>query len=208
MFIQFFRRHTRAGTRRATLGIPFWCAAGALVVASTIAARAHDEGTSAGSSAGIWTAASMHGLSVMNGQGAAASTGGDKDEEELARVGEETTDQVCTPCHPWEEFVHLRRSVRDWDYMVTSMAARGARATDAQLTIVKKFLTRYYGVVAINTATAAELTAVLGLTPAEAAAVVKHRTAHGRFPNVAALAKVPGVDAAKLEADPEALRFE
>ena len=69
-------------------------------------------------------------------------------------------------------------------------------------------LTRYYGIVRVNAASAEELSAVLGLPPKVAAAVVEYRTAHGKFADIAALLKVEGVDKAKLEEQPEALRFD
>jgi competence ComEA-like helix-hairpin-helix protein len=87
------------------------------------------------------------------------------------------------------------------------MAARGAPGTEPELTLVKKYLTRYYGIVRVNSAPAEELSAVLGLPPKVAAAVVEYRTAHGRFVDIASLEKVEGVAKAKLEEQPEALRF-
>ena len=91
--------------------------------------------------------------------------------------------------------------------MVTEMAARGAVATDAQFATVRQYLTRYFGSVSVNTASAEELSAVLGLSPKDANAIVEHRKAHGKFADAAALARVPGIDRARIEAQPEALRF-
>jgi DNA uptake protein ComE-like DNA-binding protein len=49
---------------------------------------------------------------------------------------------------------------------------------------------------------------VLGLPPKVAAAVVEYRTANGKFADITALEKVAGIDKAKLEEQPEALRFD
>ena len=49
---------------------------------------------------------------------------------------------------------------------------------------------------------------MLGLPPKVAAAVVEYRTANGKFTDLAGLAKVDGVDKAKLEEQPEAIKFD
>jgi competence ComEA-like helix-hairpin-helix protein len=128
-------------------------------------------------------------------------------EEEFARVGEETIEKVCIMCHPWENIVRARRTVRQWEDVVTTMAGRGANGTEDQFATVKQYLTRYYGLVPVNTASAADLSAVLGLSSKDAEAIVAYRTAHGRFADIAALSKVEGVDKSKIEEQPEALLF-
>ena len=60
----------------------------------------------------------------------------------------------------------------------------------------------------VNTATPEELSSVLGLPAKVAAAVVDYRKEHGNFTDLAGLLKVDGVDKAKLEEQPEALRFD
>ena len=87
------------------------------------------------------------------------------------------------------------------------MAGRGAPGTAADFALVKKYLIRYYGLVRVNTATPEELSAVLGLPANVAHAVVEYRKAHGNFTDLASLEKVDGIDKAKLEEQPEALKF-
>ena len=128
-------------------------------------------------------------------------------DEELARVGHEVTETVCVECHEIEVVTALRRTPRDWNNMVTTMAQRGANGTDDQFATIKKYLTRYYGLVAVNSASAEEFSSVLGLTAKDAAAIVEYRKANGKFADAAALAKVPGIDASKIEAQPDALVF-
>ena len=128
-------------------------------------------------------------------------------EEELARIGEETIDRICTSCHPLEDITRARRPARDWNDVVTEMASRGAAATDAQLATVRQYLTRYFGSVSVNTASAEELSAVLGLSPRDATAIVEHRKNHGKFADAAALASVPGIERTRIEAQLAALRF-
>ena len=128
-------------------------------------------------------------------------------EEELAQLGEETTERACSECHAVDEVTGTRRTRRDWSDMVDTMAARGVTVTDAELATVKRYLARYFGVVAVNTASAEDLTAVLGLSPQDAGRIVEYRNKNGKFADLKALLAVPGIDRTKIEAQPEALRF-
>jgi len=130
-----------------------------------------------------------------------------EDEDAFTDAAEATMERVCIACHPFEKIVKTRHTVREWQEQVTLMKGRGAPGTDADFDLVKKYLPRYYGAVAVNTAAADELTSVLGLSARDAAAVVAYRMAHGSFTDLASLEKVEGIDKAKLEAQPEALRF-
>jgi competence ComEA-like helix-hairpin-helix protein len=131
----------------------------------------------------------------------------DVQDDDFARVGHETTENVCTECHDIDVVTALRRTPRDWNNTVTTMAQRGANATDDQFATIKKYLTRYYGLVAVNSAAAEEFSAVLGLTAKDANAIVEYRNANGKFADVEALAKVPGIDKSKIEAQSDALVF-
>ena len=123
-------------------------------------------------------------------------------------AAEATIERVCVACHPFENIVKTRRTVREWNDQVTAMKGRGAPGTDPDFATIRKYLIRYYGIVRVNMAAADELTSVLGLSPKDAAAVVAYRTAHGNFTDLASLEKVEGIDKAKLEEQPEALRFD
>lgn len=129
------------------------------------------------------------------------------EEQQFSDAAEATIERVCIACHPFENITKTRRTIPEWNVQVTTMVARGAPGTEADFATIKKYLTRYFGLVRVNTATAEELTSVLGLSPKDAAAVVEYRTAHGNFTDLASLEKVDGIDKAKLEDQPEALRF-
>ena len=131
-----------------------------------------------------------------------------EEEEQFSDAAEATIQRICIVCHPFENIVKTRHTVREWSDQVTAMGQRGAPGTEPDFSLVKKYLARYYGIVRVNTASAEELSAVLGLPLKVAAAVVEYRTAHGKFADIAALEKVEGVDKAKLEEQPEALRFD
>jgi competence protein ComEA len=131
-----------------------------------------------------------------------------QEEDAFAAAGEEVTTKVCTTmCHGIDRIERLRRTPRDWNDQVRAMAERGAMATEDQFAMIKKYLARYYGLVAVNTAPAAELASVLGFSSKDADAIVAYRDAHGKFADVDAVLKVPGIDKTKIEEQPDALRF-
>jgi len=63
---------------------------------------------------------------------------------------------------------------------------------------VVNYLARYVGKVDINQAKSQEIQEVVEFSAAEADAIVQYRTKNGDFADLAAVAKVPGVDAKKL----------
>jgi competence ComEA-like helix-hairpin-helix protein len=130
------------------------------------------------------------------------------EEEEFIKVAESTLERVCVACHPFENIVKTRRTLPEWNDQVINMAMRGAPGTETDFTLAKKYLARYYGVVRVNSATAEELSAVLGVSSKTAAALVEYRKANGKFTDLASLTKVEGVDKAKLEENADALRFD
>lgn len=87
-----------------------------------------------------------------------------REEEENARVGEETTERVCSECHAVDDVTSTRRMPRDWNEIVAAMADRGATATQEELAIIRRYLARHFGLIAVNTASAEDLAAVLGLS--------------------------------------------
>ena len=131
-----------------------------------------------------------------------------EEEDEFVKVTEATMERVCVACHPFENIIKSRRTLPEWNDQVTNMAMRGAPGTETDFTLVKKYLVRYYGVIRVNSATAEELSAVLGFSSKTAAAVVEFRKTNGRFTDLASLTKVEGVDKAKLEENADALRFD
>ena len=131
-----------------------------------------------------------------------------QEEEDFVKVAESTLERVCVACHPFENIINTRRTVTEWADQVTNMAMRGAPGTETDFTLAKKYLTRYYGVVKVNSATAEELSAVLGLSSKTAAALVEYRKTNGKFTDLESLTRVEGVDKAKLEENADALKFD
>jgi competence ComEA-like helix-hairpin-helix protein len=132
----------------------------------------------------------------------------DLDDEALAKLGEDAIKKICVECHSFDDMVVLRRTPKAWKDVVAQMATKGAVATEDQFSAIRQYLTRYYGVIPINSAPAADLSAVLGLSAKDANALVEYRQAHGKFADLASILKVPGIAKEKIEADPDALRFD
>jgi competence protein ComEA len=60
----------------------------------------------------------------------------------------------------------------------------------------------------VNKAAAIEFESGLSLRRSQAAAIIRYREKHGPFKSIKDLKKVPGVDAAKIEAKKDRLIFE
>lgn len=141
-------------------------------------------------------------------QGAAPPADRRTDPDDADTRGAALTQRVCKDqCHTEDRITETRRAAFEWARLVIDMEARGARASEEEFDVIRRYLTRRYGSVNVNRAPASELVAVLGLSSKVAASVVAHRKQHGSFADLAALAAVPGVDRAALEADAAALRF-
>ena len=83
----------------------------------------------------------------------------------------------------------------------------GADGTGEQMEAVMRVLLRTLTKVNANTATAAQLALALDVSEATALAVVKYRAEHGKFKSLADLTKVPGINAAKLDARKDRVAF-
>jgi competence protein ComEA len=114
---------------------------------------------------------------------------------------------VCSKCHPPERIVSARRTKTQWEETLEKMTKLGAPITDDNYDILMSFLVHHYGKVNINRSAAADIADAVGLTAEEAQAIVKYRDDNGPFADFDALAKVPGVDATKLEKNKDAITF-
>ena len=125
--------------------------------------------------------------------------------------GKETTQRVCGACHG-AEIVLGRQMTRDgWGQIVVNMIQRGAQGTDDEFADIVDYLTNTVSVEAakinVNKATSKQLQAALEISDKEADAILQYRQEKGDFKSVDDLKKVPGVDAAKIEAKKNKLAF-
>ena len=113
---------------------------------------------------------------------------------------------VCGACHT-SSMVSDIRTEPEWKDTVEHMVSLGADGSAEQMEAVMRVLLRTFTRVNVNTAAAAQLPLVLGISDATAQAVVKYRAEHGKFRTLADLKKVPGIDPAKLDARKDRVAF-
>ena len=114
----------------------------------------------------------------------------------------------------------LRNSEDGWSAVVDDMVSRGAQGTDDEFNRVVKYLAAHFGPnspggtakqaaakVNVNQASDKDLAANLGLTAADAQAIVHYRDTTGKFKDWNDLAKVPNIDTAKLATQKDRIEF-
>ena len=106
---------------------------------------------------------------------------------------------VCGACHP-ASAVNGLRTVSEWRETIEHMISIGAKGTDEQFESVVRVLERTLTKVNVNTAPPEEIAPVMDVSDATAQALVKYRAEHGKFKSIEDLKKIPGLDAAKVEA--------
>ena len=113
---------------------------------------------------------------------------------------------ICGACHA-PSLVEGLRTEPEWKDEIDQMIKIGARGTEEQLQAIMRFLIRTLTKVNVNTAEARQLAPILDVNDSVADAIVKRRTAKGPFKTIEDLERVPGLDAAKLEARRDRLLF-
>jgi len=115
-------------------------------------------------------------------------------------VGKAALLKACSDCHGAESVVANLKTRDEWSKTLDEMAANGAQATDEEWTQILDYLDKHFSLIQVNKATAKQLAATLDVTAAESETIVRYRTEHGAFASIDDLKKVPGLDAAKLDA--------
>jgi competence ComEA-like helix-hairpin-helix protein len=126
--------------------------------------------------------------------------------------GKAVTERMCKPCHGLENVVREKRTKDRWTEVVDDMVSRGAQGTDAEIDQVIDYLTANFGANAartinVNKASASELITALGLSTADADAIVHYRAEKGAFKSIQDLMKVPGIEAKKIESVQNRIEF-
>lgn len=114
--------------------------------------------------------------------------------------------KVCGSCHAITMVSDLK-TAPDWIETVDQMVSIGAKGSQQDFDRVLRYLTRNFTKVNVNTAAAAQMVPVLGISDVAAQAVVDYRTRYGNFPNLDELKKVPGLDAGNIDARRERIAF-
>ena len=127
--------------------------------------------------------------------------------------GKATTEKVCGSCHGAELMIGRQETRETWGAIVDDMVQRGAQGTPEEFYEVVDYLAANFSKtspvtkVNVNQLTAKDLAKVLRLPEGQATAIVKFRESNGAFKSVDELAKVPGVDVAKIAASKNRLAF-
>jgi competence ComEA-like helix-hairpin-helix protein len=136
-----------------------------------------------------------------------APAAGQGDQKDAALLpdgpGKPAVIKMCIDCHDTGNFRKARLNAEEWADSVADMMQRGAQGTPAEVEAVVAYLDKFFGKgapVRINTAPFAELRVVLGLSVADVRALLEYRDKNGPFKAFEDLAKIPGIDAAKLSA--------
>ncbi len=128
-------------------------------------------------------------------------------------AGKVTTEKVCGACHGAELMIGRQETRETWGAITDDMVQRGAQGTPEEFYEVVDYLATNFSKtspvtkVNVNQLTAKDLGKVLRLPEEQAAAIVKYREEKGSFKSIEELAKVPGVDAAKITASKNRLAF-
>ena len=126
-----------------------------------------------------------------------------------AGKGKDLVENTCGSCHGLDVIVAQHATKDGWSSIVDYMVSRGATGTPDEIKTIVEYLAKNFPVAKtnVNKATSADLQSQLELTAKDADAIVKYRTDHGDFKDWDSLAKVPGVDTAKLTAKKDSIAF-
>lgn len=127
--------------------------------------------------------------------------------------GKAETQTVCAQCHEVERSISLRQDRAGWQATMDKMSSLGMKATDEEMQAVLNYLSLHFPADAVprinvNRARAIDLESGLSLLRSQAALIIQYRTKNGDFKSIEDLKKVPGVDAAKIEAKKDRLVFQ
>ena len=116
--------------------------------------------------------------------------------------------RICGQCHGVDVVIKTTNTPDGWAAVVDDMVSRGAQGTQDEFDRVSLYLGAHFGPrVNVNKAAAKELSAVLGVSAADAQAIVHYRETSGSFKDWHDLEKVPQIDMKKLEAGKDRIDF-
>jgi competence ComEA-like helix-hairpin-helix protein len=137
--------------------------------------------------------------------------------------GQKIVQQKCGGCHAMKVVTSKRASRQQWASLVDQMVTRGADIPEDDIETVIDYLFKNFGPapgsggaakstdqtgpVNVNSATAPELSAALGLSTEESTSIVSYRKQNGNFKEWRDLTKVPGIDAKKIEVHKDRIVF-
>ena len=126
--------------------------------------------------------------------------------------GREELGKLCKGCHELEKAISVRQDRDAWGATMDKMRGLGVKGADQELRAILEYLVKHFPAeelprLNVNKATAIEFESRLSLPRSQSAAIIRHRNENGPFRSIEDLKKVPGVDAARIEAKKERLTF-
>ena len=126
--------------------------------------------------------------------------------------GKKIIQQHCSGCHPGNALGGYQKTREDWDAIVARMGQRTTATRDELTTLADYLATNFPKIddpnkVNMNKADAKEISERLGLSTAEAEAIVKYRDRRGNFRTWGDLLVIYGVDGTKIESLQDKMSF-
>jgi competence protein ComEA len=127
-------------------------------------------------------------------------------------MGKEEARKLCSGCHELEKAFATRQDRAGWQLTLEKMVSYGMKASERDIATVLEYAVKNFPAdevpkIKVNEAKAIELESGLSLRRSQAAAVIQYREKNGPFKSIDDLKKVPGIDAAKIEAKKDRLVF-
>lgn len=118
--------------------------------------------------------------------------------------------KTCSRCHEVDRVLSQRQDKAGWEATVAKMQGYGLVADEADLKRIINYLSINLPAEAvskfnINTAAQIDFEAKFSLKRSVAAAIIAYREKNGPFKSIDDLKKVPGMDAAKVDAEKASL---
>ena len=156
-----------------------------------------------GSGLNIKTAAALCALIALAGSARAQLAEG---------PGKAETEKICSQCHDLARSISLHQDRAGWQATMDKMITLGAQGSEKDLKAVVDYLAKNFPAeevpkINVNTCRAIDLESGLTLRRSQANAIIEYRTKNGPFKSIDDLKKVPGIDAAKIEAKKDRLTF-
>ena len=115
--------------------------------------------------------------------------------------------KVCSGCHEAETVLAHAQTAGEWADTLATMAQLGAEGTPEAWRLIEQYLDAQLAMIAINKAAADEIQRTVDVPEGVAQAIATYRREHGNFKSIDDLKKVPGLDAAKVDARKDRLIF-
>ena len=126
--------------------------------------------------------------------------------------GKKIIQQQCSGCHPGNALAGYQKTREDWDAVVIRMGQRTTATRDELATLTDYLAANFPKVddptkVNMNKAGVKEMAERLGLSAAEAEAIIKYRDRRGNFRTWGDLLVIYGVDGTKIESLQDKMSF-